>query len=158
MPDTEVLAMEVPQYVGDGHRTLVPRIVGRTSAAERTKATTGNLFAQYLREASPDTRAVHQRLSEWVLARGGEAVEAPTSMGYHAGGHFLVRLYPRDECVELSLSRWRGGDLGPEAQAIRAELVRICQHRKLAKKALYPPPVDLIAHWQKFIGQSCLGT
>ncbi|MDP9380545.1 MAG: hypothetical protein M3Q29_10445 [Chloroflexota bacterium] len=35
----EVLAVEVKQYVGQGVRTLVPRVIGLTSEAERSKST-----------------------------------------------------------------------------------------------------------------------
>jgi hypothetical protein len=36
---TEVLAVEVKQYVGQGRQTLVPRVIGRTATAEEVKAT-----------------------------------------------------------------------------------------------------------------------
>jgi hypothetical protein len=35
----EVLAVEVKQYVGEGRQTLVPRVIGRTAAAEDVKQT-----------------------------------------------------------------------------------------------------------------------
>jgi len=34
----EVLAIEVRQFVGEGHQTLVPRAIGRTAVAEQAKA------------------------------------------------------------------------------------------------------------------------
>jgi hypothetical protein len=37
MTPAEVLAVEVKQYVGQGMRTLVPRVIGRTEAAEAKK-------------------------------------------------------------------------------------------------------------------------
>ena len=37
MDPAEVLALEIEQFVGSGHRTLVPRIVGQTAEAERRK-------------------------------------------------------------------------------------------------------------------------
>ena len=37
MSPAEVLGIEVPQYVGDGHQVLVPRVVGRTATAVAAK-------------------------------------------------------------------------------------------------------------------------
>ncbi len=37
MSATEVLAVEVKQYVGGGHQTLVPRLIGQTEAARHAK-------------------------------------------------------------------------------------------------------------------------
>lgn len=42
MTPAEVLGVEVPQYVGDdGHQVLVPRVIGRTSAAVAAKRASG---------------------------------------------------------------------------------------------------------------------
>ncbi len=38
MDPAEVLALEIRQYVGEGHKTLVPRVLGRTVAAAARKA------------------------------------------------------------------------------------------------------------------------
>ena len=37
MERAEVLALEVRQYAGEGHRTLVPRVLGRTADSQRAK-------------------------------------------------------------------------------------------------------------------------
>lgn len=39
MSNAEVLAIEIRQYVGGDQRTLAPRVIGQTSAAQRAKAT-----------------------------------------------------------------------------------------------------------------------
>jgi hypothetical protein len=41
MGSTEVLAIEIKQYLGEGRRTLVPRVIGQTSAARQTKRASG---------------------------------------------------------------------------------------------------------------------
>ena len=41
MPDVEVLGVEMPQYVGFGLTTIVPKVIGKTSVAEQTKRTSG---------------------------------------------------------------------------------------------------------------------
>jgi len=40
MQETEVLAIEIKQYVGEGHKTLVPRLIGQTSKAIDRKGRT----------------------------------------------------------------------------------------------------------------------
>jgi hypothetical protein len=37
MQAAEVLAIEIKQYVGEGHKTLVPRLIGQTAKAQATK-------------------------------------------------------------------------------------------------------------------------
>jgi hypothetical protein len=41
MATAEVLALEIKQYLGQGRRTLVPRVIGQTSAARQTKRGSG---------------------------------------------------------------------------------------------------------------------
>ena len=40
MQAAEVLAIEIKQYVGGGHKTLVPRLIGQTSKSQATKGRT----------------------------------------------------------------------------------------------------------------------
>src|SRR5262249_23864178 len=41
MDPAEVLAVEIKQFVGQGLKTLVPRVIGQTTEAERKKASPG---------------------------------------------------------------------------------------------------------------------
>ena len=68
----EVLAVEVKQFVGEGRQTLVPRVIGRTAAAEDVK--------QASRGAKPVART-------WTK---DEFVEAASAIG-GAGAHSLVQ-------------------------------------------------------------------
>ena len=45
----EVLAVEVKQYIGEGRQTLVPRVIGRTAAAEDVKQTSGTSTTRVVR-------------------------------------------------------------------------------------------------------------
>ncbi len=72
--DAEVIAIEVKQYVSeDGLRTLVPRAIGQTAAAETRKASRpGRLWdeASFLAELEanrgPDDARVARELIEWA--------------------------------------------------------------------------------------------
>jgi hypothetical protein len=43
----EVLAVEIRQYVGEGLKTLVPRVIGQTAEAQRAKSTAGRTGRQW---------------------------------------------------------------------------------------------------------------
>lgn len=47
MDPAEVLAVEVKQFVGGGMKTLVPRVIGQTSGAERKKGTAAKATRQW---------------------------------------------------------------------------------------------------------------
>lgn len=73
MERTEVLALEVRQYVGEGHRTLVPRVIGRTAESQRAKGTTtknkwdATSFFEALEErTTPEGLDVAHRLLDWA--------------------------------------------------------------------------------------------
>jgi len=61
-----------------------------------------------------------------------------------------VRLYPGDDALEMSLSRWSAGPLTPEAEALRQDLIRLCPSKKLTMKTLYLPTSDVVANWGQF--------
>lgn len=44
-----MLAVEVKQYIGEGRQTLVPRVIGRTAAAEDVKQTSGTSTTRVVR-------------------------------------------------------------------------------------------------------------
>jgi hypothetical protein len=55
MDPAEVLAVEIRQFVGQGLKTLVPRVIGQTVEAERKKSATssGNFRAEAILKALP---------------------------------------------------------------------------------------------------------
>jgi hypothetical protein len=76
MTNTEVLAIEVKQYVDASgtHQTIVPRIVGDTEAAKQTKSSRrgtridrDQLLAQ-LGDLDPDAEAAASALLDWTAA------------------------------------------------------------------------------------------
>lgn len=79
MDPAEVLALEIRQYVGDGLRTLVPRVIGRTARAQQQKSLgqddggawdEGSFFAA-LRERCGDAAAsVARRIFDWARLQG----------------------------------------------------------------------------------------
>lgn len=75
MDPVEVLAVEIPQYVGQGIKTLVPRLIGQTAETQR-KSTGGAVSGRRWDEASffqaleerkgADEASVARRILEWA--------------------------------------------------------------------------------------------
>jgi hypothetical protein len=79
MNPAEVLAIEVKQYVGEGLRTLVPKVLGQTAEAEQRKRPGGRQYRQWdeesflqaLAEERGDAeRAVASKVIGWTTERG----------------------------------------------------------------------------------------
>lgn len=73
MNPAEVLAVEVKQFVGEGIRTLVPKVIGQTAGADRKKRPSGGKrwdeisFITTLRAQRGDREAeVAKRILEWA--------------------------------------------------------------------------------------------
>jgi hypothetical protein len=73
MDDAEVMAIEVKQYVGEGLRTLVPRLIGQTAAAESKRARAAqrrwdeaSFFAELTRRNGAQEAGVARELLEWA--------------------------------------------------------------------------------------------
>jgi hypothetical protein len=88
MTPTEVLALEVPQFVGGGIRSLVPRLVGRSAKAEGAKGggaprrrwDEASFLTEFEKRGS-DEHAVACRLLAWAKERG-------LRLGWGTGGTF----------------------------------------------------------------------
>ena len=72
MDRTEVLAVEIKQYVGGQQTGLVPRVIGHTAEAQQKKSTGSrapmkedDFFKALEAERSPDEVAVARRILEW---------------------------------------------------------------------------------------------
>lgn len=75
MDPVEVLAVEIHQFVGNGLKTLVPRVIGQTAAAQRRKGTVdllarqwneASLFAELDRKGMIAEAEVARALLEWA--------------------------------------------------------------------------------------------
>lgn len=77
MQEVEVLGVELPQYVGFGLTTIVPRVVGQTAAAEQAKGMRDSgrqwdevsFFAELTRLTSAIDVVVAQRILAWTKGK-----------------------------------------------------------------------------------------
>lgn len=86
MSPAEVIALEIKHYTGQGLRTLVPRLIGRTAEAERrkgsasTSATSGSRprithnewFSQLAQQRGVGEADAARSIYDWWIERGGE--------------------------------------------------------------------------------------
>jgi hypothetical protein len=77
MDPAEVLAIEIKQFVGEGMRTLVPRVLGQTATAQQKKGggsvTLASVeeFYRYFDAARPEPeRRLARRVVEWAQDQG----------------------------------------------------------------------------------------
>ena len=152
MGRTEVLAIEIKQYVSDDIRTLVPRVIGMTSAGVAKQASRGRTYAEYLEEASEDVHEVAARFEQLASESGYRL--SPTKAARRLeteDGRHLCFLYPQRSSVEFSLESIRKAD--PTAvDQIWQDLSTIAGHELPTKN----PSVrcsDLLTHWTFFIDE-----
>lgn len=79
MDSVEVLALEIRQYVGGGHKTLVPTLFGRTLASEGKNLpgrgepwTAERFFTALEKNKGPEECAIARELLDWSAAQGAE--------------------------------------------------------------------------------------
>lgn len=72
MKQTQVLAVEIKQFIGEGQTGLVPRVIGQTAEAIGTKppttpapTRTAEEIIQAIREKSPQGAELAQRILDW---------------------------------------------------------------------------------------------
>lgn len=82
MNPAEVIALELRHYVGEGLRTLVPRVIGRTAEAERRKGagaraapgvsrpSVAEWFARFEAERGAEELAIAVAICDWWQAQG----------------------------------------------------------------------------------------
>lgn len=106
MSPAEVIALEIKHYTGQGLRTLVPRLFGRTAEAERRKNFSTSSkdsprprlsyeewFTQFAELRGREEAGVARTIYDWWVARGGvyevTSAQKPSMIVkfVHEGGH-----------------------------------------------------------------------
>src|SRR5262245_32310617 len=96
MDPAEVLAIEVKQYVGQGLKTLVPRVIGRTTEAERKKEATRRLKGNGTRRPSWRSCGADGANGRRKLPARSSRGRRKTSLG--SGGARATRTVPSTRC------------------------------------------------------------
>lgn len=107
MDHTEVLAVEIPQFVGEGLRTLAPRVLGQTQAARQNRQSRSRAsrtwdeegyFEDVDRELPSSEADFVRRYFAWVREQGWRIVFGRGAINGSFSGRFQVAgedcLYP----------------------------------------------------------------
>jgi hypothetical protein len=115
MDPTEILAIEIKQYVGgEKLRTLVPRVIGQTEEAQQKKSAgvrdpkqwDEQMFFADLRARRPEGEAVARAILNWAQDRG---MRISWGRGGQDGSFFLI--IDRDRTKHYLISVWTYGRL-----------------------------------------------
>jgi len=119
MTQTDVFAVEVKQYTGEGHRSLVPRIIGQTERKRTSKASserwTETAFMRCTEETGSAADAETARhLLEWARSRdlhiywgSGRRGSFVPSFLHGARKHQLFAVWCNSSSVELYFRYYR---------------------------------------------------
>lgn len=146
MDRTEVIGVEVQQYVGEGRTTIVPRVVGRTTAAQRNKPH-GGTFEDDLAAAEQPVRDADRLLTEWASRTGMATRDTRRGRQFlTAEGAYLFQWYPFWSALEIPIQRLRSAGRDDLADEIRARVQALTPGR-LSQKHLYLPARDIVTGW-----------
>jgi hypothetical protein len=149
MRPAEVLGVEIRQFRGQGHTTLIPTLVGRTTAARRVKPAASGSYEQDLADADEAVRTAAVLLSQWAQTAGVITRRTPRAEQFlTSDGVFLFQYYPRSAAVEIPISHLIDAGLTDEAEAFRTQLQQLTG-RPLSTRHLYFPADALVRHWEQ---------
>ena len=102
MDHTEVLAVEIPQFVGEGIRTLAPRVLGQTQEAVQKKGGSrsqnvwdeARIFSLMESKLSAQDVAFARRYHQWIIDQNWEVVYGTGKIDGSFIGRFSVGKYP----------------------------------------------------------------
>lgn len=154
MTDTEVYAVEIKQYTDKdaGMRTLVPRLLGATVAAQEVKGQRPRAtFAELLAKAEPDVQETDRRLQDLVKRNGFRTITNPQSRAINSADDRLrlMEFYPAYRFLTFFLGRIREVGKAKDADAIHQALNHVAG-KPLSEKNPNVPCSGLIAHWNTF--------
>ena len=157
MRPAEVLAIELQHYRGDGVRTLVPRLIGATTAAQQTKGLRdARSFEDVLTAASQEVRRLHELVTGWALSHGLETTQTPRAK--QVKGHddkTVIQFYVENGELEFNLSALTTRGLTDLVERVGLVLDDVAG-RKLTRKAPFVLAAPLVAQWRR-VSEEVLG-
>ena len=111
MNPAEVLAVEVKQYVGQGLKTLVPRVIGQTAAAQSQKSGGPRQSKQwdetsFFDACTPERAKAARRILDWAKAR-----EIPIRWGKGVNSGSFIPTYQHNQVTYQPISVWTSGQV-----------------------------------------------
>lgn len=151
MRSAEVLAVELKHYRGEGVRTLVPRLLGATAAAQQVKgARDRRTFEEVLASAPPEVVELDRLVQACGLELDLNVTQTPRARQLReVGVGTLVQVYIESPYIELFLTPLSQAGLVSEVEEIARVLEQIAG-RKLTRKSPGLQGDALVAQWLRF--------
>jgi hypothetical protein len=147
----EVLALEVRQYAGGGHRILVPTLIGGTSLARQVKGQKAAVpFEELVAAAGPEAEQFWQRLRIWVTDRGWDT--NPTDAGRKVldpQGRYVFRFQPAWGALEVDMRVLRDRGEVDLAEQLTKRL-DVLSDKTLTRAAPKVPITAVLRQWEEF--------
>lgn len=153
MSPADVFAVEVRQYVGDGVRTLVPRVVGATAAAAIRKQSGPQLsYDELLATAGTTARELDCRIVTLAEQLGLTVRNTRKARQVVHGEGTVFQYYPTwgtDGALEVNLTHLRHAGRNDAATTTREELSSIAG-RTVSAKAPWLTVGEVLPYWDRF--------
>lgn len=151
MQHTEVLGIQVQRFSHGDVQTVVPRVIGQTAQARKTKDQQApRPYEELIRDAPETVRQLGHNLLSWAGGMGYR-IRNTASARYieTADGMSLLGFYPGFQTVEFDLRSISGApELREDAASISSLLSRVAGKSVSAKYPQLRCEV-LLAHWQE---------
>ena len=158
MSQAEVLAIEMRQYVADGHRVLVPALIGSTMTAKQVKRQTEDVpFEELMAGALPAVQAFDRRLTEWGDENGWVVKTTRRSRQLQSPrGPYGIMFYPQFDGdgaalgnMEVSLRSLHAAGMTDVAEDL-AQRLDVIAGRPMPRKSPQVPISAIAQHWRAF--------
>jgi len=149
MHPAEVLALELQHYRGEGVRTLVPRLLGATTAAQQKKGLDPRSLEEVLAGAPPEVRRLDELLMGWALSHGLETTQSRRAKQIKGhDGNTVVQFYVPNGELEFNLAALTARGLTDVVDQIGQVLDEV-SGRTLTRKSPFVQAAPLVARWQR---------
>lgn len=150
MDRTEVIGVEVQQYVGDGQTSLVPQVLGRTTAAQRMKPKAGS-YAEDVSNGDQAVRDVAALLDKWARESQVETRMTPRARQFWDDDDtYLFQYYPMYGKVEVPVQSFLDAGRSDLHERVRLAFQSLTANR-LSQKHLQVPVRDVASNWEQFL-------
>ena len=151
MDRTEVLGVEVQLYAGGEQTSLVPRVLGRTTAAERIKPKSVGSYSEDVASGTAVIQEVAARLEAWAEEEHLKTHRTPRAEQYlEQDGTFLLQYYPMFGLIQIPVQRFIEAGRPDLHEKVRSAFQGLTDS-PLSQKHLQVPALDLVARWPMFV-------
>lgn len=149
MHPAEVLALELQHYRGEGVRTLVPRLIGATTAAQQKKGLDPRTLEDMLAGALPKVRTLDELLVAWARSHGLDTTQSRRAKQIKGhDGNTIAQFYVPTGELEFNLAALTARGFTDVVDQIGQVLDEV-SGRTLTRKSPFLQATPLVDQWQR---------